>query len=104
LRGWFKDWSRQDKINFLGVIVALLIGVSSVILSWSTSQHTEKIEVSFNQDLNQIKGKIAEYDTIIVRNITSNTANNTIYFPCPNGTSPTMSGDEKGITIKCVKR
>lgn len=81
--GWKNPW----------VIVAIILTLITIGSNIYFSVTTENIQV----ELNEVKGIIAEYDTIIVKNTTSNT----ISVPCSNGTKPQIILDDNGTFIIC---
>ncbi len=60
----FNDWSRQNKITILGMIVTIVVSAASLYVSWENSGQAQEIKLSFNQDINEIKGKLVELETV----------------------------------------
>jgi hypothetical protein len=67
-------------------VIAIIISVLSIFATIYTNVHTNQRTESLSIDLNEVKGKLAEYDTLVVKNFTS--TSNTVSFLCPNGTVP----------------
>lgn len=88
--GWKNPW----------VVVAVIVSLISIGSTLYFSHTTEKIQL----DLNEIKGKIAEYDTLIVKNITSDATYNKISIQCPNGTMPAEGVNDSEHYFYCVPK
>ena len=77
-----KDWTKRDILTLFAVLIA-----------FGSLWNTNKVEVSLNQDLNEIRGKIANYDTIISKETTTDK----ILIPCPNGSIIIIAEEEPGV-------
>lgn len=93
------DTVHDNPLAVIAIIISVLSILANIYISIYTSQRTESLSI----ELNEVK-KIAEYDTLFVRNLTSNATNNTIFIPCPNGTKPRMEFGDGGIRIRCIAR
>ena len=71
-------WTRNQKILLFGVIIALIGLAVNFYFQYKTSDQ----QILINQDLNEIKGKIGEFDQLISDDIFVNNIN----FTCPPGT------------------
>ncbi len=84
-------------------VMAIIISVISLIVTIYTSVHTNQRTESLSIDLNEVKGKLAQYDTLVVKNFTS--TSNTISFLCPNGTVPSEEKvNESGVYFLCAPK
>ncbi len=84
-------------------VIAIIISVLSIMANIYTSVHTSQRTESLSIDLNEVKGKLAEYDTLVVRNFTS--TSNTISFLCSNGTVPSEEKvNESGVYFLCAPK
>ena len=89
-------WTRNQKILLSGVIIAILgLAANSYFLYKTSGQ-----QILINQDLNEIKGKIGEFDQLISNDLFVNNIN----FTCPQGTEINSSfwkGDGQ-MGVNCV--
>ena len=88
-----KDWTKQDILTLFAVLIAF----GSLWVSYFALSNTTKVEVSLNQDLNEIKGKIAEYETISTQNLSSGK----MTIDCPDDKEAVLEYDENDMVILC---
>ncbi len=83
----FKTRIKDEIHNNPLTVIAIIISVLSIIANIYTSVHTSQRTESLSIDLNEVKGKIAQYDSLVVKNSTMNE----LFIPCSNGTKPQMT-------------
>lgn len=86
----------QNKITLAGVIVAIIFGGAGLYIGWQANLKTQSTEVSINQDLTEIKGKIAEFDTII--------ADEKFLVPCENGSVAILSEGPRDMYMGFIEK